>query len=116
MALDQRQEQGIRNAVAKAQRTKPTVLKLGTEFYAVASTSRQGEAYIVRLYTDGGTACGCRAAEQGNYCVHRAAVGLQLGTIPARFLEQPAVDSREAAPMAEPPRRGRRSLYGTAAS
>ncbi len=116
MALDQRQEQAIRNAISKAQKAQPAVIRLGVEWFAVASASKPGTGYMVHLYTDGGTTCSCRAAEQGTYCFHRAAVGLQLGTIPARFLEQPAVDSREAAPMAEPPRRGRRNLYGSAAS
>ncbi len=101
-------ENSVRWAVTKAREVRPVVLKLDDGGYTVASGSRPGCGYLVRVLGDGSTACECKAAERDLYCYHRAALGLLLGTIPARFL---GPDPGEATPLLEA-RKGGSALWG----
>lgn len=101
-------ESSVRRAVAKAREVRPVVLKLEDGCYTVASGSRPGCGYLVRVLGDSSTACECKAAEQGLYCYHRATVGLLLGTIPTQFL---GTDPCEATPLVQAPK-GRSALFG----
>ncbi len=101
----------VRRAVTKAREVRPVVLKLDDGGYTVASGSRPGCGYLVRVLGDGSTACECKAAERDLYCYHRAALGLLLGTIPARFLPQPERLAHETALLVQAPK-GRSALFG----
>ena len=90
MAVETVKASTVVNAVAKARKKNPTVLRLGEGLYAVERVSRKGEAFVVRVYENGHSVCECKGSEHAGYCYHRAAVGLRLGTIPAQFLGQPA--------------------------
>ncbi len=103
-------ENSVRRAVAKALEVRPVVLSLDRQFHTVASASKPGSGYLVRVEEDGRTVCECHGAERGLYCYHRAAVGLRLGTIPERFLPQHESPTRETMLLRQAPK-GRTALF-----
>ncbi len=104
----------IRNAVKRAGELRPAAFKLCEGFWACPSHSQPGRGYMIEVRA-GHVHCECEGFERGGVCYHSAYVAIEEGLMPHRFLVEPSVDSREAGPMAESPRRGRRNLYGTAA-
>ncbi len=111
MALDQRQEQAIRNAVKRAGELRPAAFKLCEGFWACPSHSQPGRGYMLEVQ-DGRVSCECQGFERMGCCYHAAYVSIEEGLMPHRFLVEPVQDSREAAPIRQG-RRGRRDLYGT---
>ncbi len=94
---------------AMAENIQPT--KTGANTYSVLSS--KGDATYTVTVRGCEYSCTCTAGQQGRICYHAAA------TMMSRMAERletaaPVVDSREAAPLAQPVN-SRRNLYGTAA-
>ncbi len=84
-------------------------VKTGANTYSVLS-SKGDATYTVTVR---GCEYTCNCPSQGRHCKHSAAVMM------SRMAERlspaaPAVDPREASPLAQPAARGRQNLYGAA--
>ena len=111
MAISTVSERVIRAAVRKAQAVRPLILRLDPGFYVVASKSRPGDGYLLRVYEDGATVCECEGNHKAGYCYHRAALALQLGTMPAKFTDRQKAADHSDAPHHRRVPAGKRQLW-----
>ncbi len=101
----------LEKSLNKAMALGTVAHKTGPRTYTVAA-SKGGTTYVVTVrgceYT-----CNCTAGQQGRTCYHAAAA--MMARMSERLEQAAAVDNREAAPLAQPARSGKRDLYGAAA-
>ncbi len=103
-------EKAVRNAVDKALAVQPQLLKLCDGFHVAASRSNPGRGYMV-TEQGGQVHCECQGFERTGACYHAAALAIELGLIPHRFLvPEPAPQARDTALLREAPK-GRAALW-----
>ncbi len=100
----------LERAINKAMELGTVALKVDARTYTVAASNGRDE-YTVTVAACQYT-CTCTAGQQERTCYHAAAA--MMARIAERLETAATVDSREAAPLAQPVNR-RSGLYGAAA-
>ncbi len=78
-------DRAIRNAVHKALEVQPQLLKLCDGFHVAPSKSTPGKGYMV-TEQDGHVHCECTGFERTGACYHAAALAIELGLMPHKYL------------------------------
>ncbi len=85
MAVETIRESTVRNAVDKALKVQPQLLELCEGFHVAPSASHPGRGYMLEV-VDGKVSCECEGYERMGCCYHAAALAIQLGLMPHRYL------------------------------
>jgi hypothetical protein len=76
-------------AVSRALEAKLPIIKVDRDYYAVGSSSRPNEGYLLEIDDTGSIWCPCPGFEHTGLCVHKMSLGLHLGRVPASWLPTP---------------------------